>query len=295
MPLLPGADAYIMLDPNIAKKTAYNSGKATWGLVADRKQLAQVLYDLSFGDLLTLKQAYAECQTQQERSAFLGDFMLQTGLGLVPDDTPAGLAQTFANGMEAGKKLSELAKKLPSSEVPPEVSVVTKKIAKLQRPSNFTCIVRLRGEKPGETRFSISNQPPGPIIDSNPWWNPFGKKTIRNTTNSTPITNVTNVRGGCQELNTVIINCDRLDNQTSLEKIFDLITKNRKKILIPVLIGSLLYVVFKKRRSLKKFLFSLKKIFSHAHFVYTNIKNNKIINNCVTRRIWIFVPGVNRI
>ena len=113
------------------------------------------------------------------------------------------------------------------------------------------------------------------------------------------ITSVNDIgRGGHQaqvELPSFNIELDQINEPGSFRKLASLIFKNKKKILWFAILGSTLYLTFKKRRALRKFVRSFKKLFKPISDMYNRVKRNKIINNPITRRFVIFTRAINRL
>lgn len=316
--LVPG-EAFIPMKPDFKQQAIYQGTKVTTKVISQKQHIAQALYQTVWGDFVTICKRIKYCQTPEERAKLFAELGTYIGSATFVDlENPESLGQFVASayaateiiaGYEEENLLFEMAQQAEKdlNNLPPGLRDLAKAVSQFKPPKTLQCTLRLRGPKPGQTSFNIPNKPVSEKAQDRfknmfPG-NNFGRgghqtslaenvdlNILLEPENET-LAAILDLKGGA----TVGIQLDEMTEPSYLDKLVSLIFKNNRKILVCGIVGGILYLILKRRRGLRRFLTSLSKIFKTSWKLYKRISSNFIINNQITRRIWIFSSGISRL
>lgn len=291
----PYADGFILLQPRVEKQLAYNAGKLSQKMLIQKQQAVQALLEMGLGDGAVLCKYLNLHQSPDEFERAIGVVAYE----MIKSNAPAfgdgdNLPELFAAGFSSAAELEKIKANLTFAadlieddywSVPNEIEKLK---SKFSRPTSFNLTLKLRGPKGSYyANGTIGNKPPGPqssiVKPSKSFdWNKF--------------------RGG--EQNSITLDFNDKSNLESLKSrnfnltdIFQLIKKHKKRISCFVIIGGIIYLVFKKRKFLRRFLSSIKRLLKpikSLYSYYTRIKRCKILDNRFSKGIFVFVRVINK-
>jgi hypothetical protein len=151
-------------------------------------------------------------------------------------------------------------------------------------------VAKLRGPKDQSlNRFRVGKKPRYPSVEdiftnNNNSSGPTPSPGL-NSTNS-----INSIRGGHQ----ISFNINEIDQESNNISFFDWILKNRNKLYLIAICGTVIYLCFANRKFLKKFLKKFKKLFVKINVQIKKISSCRIINNRLTRGLYAFYRCTNR-
>jgi len=117
--------------------------------------------------------------------------------------------------------------------------------------------------------------------NSNPTLKPSGNATATDSINS--------IRGGGQ----VSFDINEIDQESNGVQFFEWLIQNKNKLLFIGICGTMIFLCFRKRKFLKDFLKKFWRFFVKIKLLTKKISSCRIINNRLTKGIFLFWPYTN--
>jgi hypothetical protein len=270
---LPETDALILLDGRPDKQALYNAGKLAEKICEEKKHCLKALLDISIGDSTTIYKSLIQSEDPSDLRETLGKMAFEISQSNIIDKE--NNAQVFLAGYSSGRKLKELEQQI--NEAAEALDLTPLKTAKSSEKMQETrrYYLKLKGPRNGCTPGKT-----GRIVN----------KPKQNFTAS-EIFNIN--RGGSSEL--LVLDSESLNSERNFSKIIKAICKHRKLILFSAIIGSVIYILFKKRKFIRHFINNIKGFIKPFYKTYRIVCNHWIFSNRITKSLFIFNRVVNRI
>ena len=233
---LPKAEALILLDPRLDKQGIYQVGKIASKLCEEKQTCIQALLDVTMGDSATIVKTLNNCKNLDELKETFGKLAFEIGLTNTID-TENNLA-VFLAGYGNAKQIKEYKEKIDLVANAADSEFIK---------STFPSIAKKKKKVPkkGYKRYYLTLKGPNNGCDVGT------RGRIVNKQSNYHFNESLKLNGGDQ---TLILDCESIESKTNFQKLMLQISKYKTKIIFLAILGSTIYLLFKKQKFVKKFL-----------------------------------------
>lgn len=278
---LPGVHGLILLDQRLDKQAVYNAAKAAQKLCEQQKTCLGAGLDVVAGDPAKIVKMLANSADANDLKTNVGHIFCEIVQTNVADKENS--AQIFAVGYLASRNLEKMVQEAEQrSAAIKDAAKVAKAIKVCDRSAQITKDYNDKRVK------SIIEQA---LTKNNN--RPYHLDTLQRGNGCDPdrIGKIVNKPPNNFSLFNSTINLNRGGYSKPQSKFFKLLKLYSPYIIGAVVIGSVIYLIFKKRKFFKKFIKLTKS--SRIYKIYKKTKNHFVFNNCFSKRLFIFYKVVN--
>lgn len=279
---LPGAHGLILLDQRLDKQAVYNAAKAAQKLCEQQKTCLGAGLDVVAGDPAKIIKMIINSGDANDLKKNVGQIFCEVVQTNVADKENS--AQLFAVGYLASRNLEKMVKEAE------ERSAAIKDAVKVAK------AIKQAGDRSDRITKNYNDKQVKSIIEqvltkrNN---RPYHLDTLQRGNGCDPdrIGKISNKPPNNFTLFNSTINFNRGGYIEPQSGFFQLLKRSSPYIIGAVVIGSVIYLIFKKRKFFKKFIKLTKN--SRIYKIYKKTKNHFVFNNCFSKRLFIFYKVVN--
>lgn len=291
MPKIPSS-SIVLVNPHPEKQAAFMVGRVIQKMGMQDKGLDQALLETVAQDNATIaNMLIAASNDPKVLKKLSSELVFMTAQVNLASDDPASLAVQGAIlsqfYQETFKKYDYLieksSKKLTKRIIARHLTAIEDEKKRLKQVDD------IRPKKLGlswhdgcrERKAKIVNKP---------------KSNLQNPSQSDPF-NLNRFRGGGHDSSNTIVEIDvsKINDDIQISSFIEEILQHHKKISYLIIFGTIVYIIFKKRKFIRKFIRKISKILGKIFKIYKIISNNFLFTNRISKAIFIFykVVGFN--